>query len=77
MPDFSKVEICQVAIDMFQLSIRYLFVLLQEKVADNLSSWPGSTSTPLDASSVTDFFNSYYRSIQKPVLLIMDNYPTF
>ena len=34
--------ICQVAIDLLQLSIRYLFVLLQEKIADNLPRWPGS-----------------------------------
>ena len=38
--------------------------------------WPDSTKTPLDATSVTDFFNVYYRRIQKPVMFIIDNYPT-
>ena len=38
-PGLSKVkDICQVAIDLLQLSIRYLFVLLHENVAAIWSS---------------------------------------
>ena len=69
----------QVVIYLLQLSIRYLFVMLQEKLAAQLSRWPGSTSrpTPIDGTSVTDFFNAKYRRIQKPMMFIIDNYPTF
>ena len=51
-------DICQVAIDFLQLSIRYLFVLLQENVTANWSRRTGSTNTPPDVTSVTGFFNA-------------------
>ena len=34
-------------------------MLLQEMIATNLSCWPGSTKTPLDATSVVDLFNPF------------------
>ena len=42
----------------------------------DLSLWPGFTNTPLETTTVTDFFNAQYRRIQKPVMLIIENYPT-
>ena len=75
MPRFLESwDICPVPIDLLQLSIRYFFMLLQEKVAAYLSRLPGSTSTSLDASRITDFFNAWYRRIQKLVMFIIDNY---